>query len=109
MRCALVLVLALGNLGGCQRADSWDSTNPVHCMTVFGLASAGAAAQSNQALVNDMNARQMAIVRANGGVPWIEQIKPETQRLAAEFEQADDDAALSRLLDECAARNPSQR
>ncbi len=109
MRFAVVLVLALGSLGGCQKADRWDSANPVHCMTVFGLASAGAAAQSNRPLVNDMNARQMAIVGANGGVAWIEQIKPETRRLAAEFEQADDDAALSKLLDDCAARNPSQR
>jgi hypothetical protein len=108
MRCGLVLFLIIGGLGGCQKADGWDSTNPVHCMTVFGLASAGAAAQSNQAAVTDMNARQMRMVRANGGVPWIEQITPETQRLAAEIERANDDAALSTLLEECAARNPSE-
>lgn len=109
MRCGLVLLLLIGGLGGCQKPERWDSTNPVLCMTVFGLVSASAAAQSNQAVVNDLTARQMAIVRANGGLPWIEQIKPETQRLAADLQKANDDAALSRLLDDCAARNPPER
>lgn len=106
MRCVLVLLLVAGCLGGCQQTDKWDSANPVHCMTVFGLASAGAAAQSNQAVVDNMNVRQMAIVRANGGMPWIERIKPEMLRLAAEIEQANDGAALSKLFDDCVAQNP---
>lgn len=109
MRCSLVLLLLIGCLGGCQKAERWDSTNPVQCMTVFGLVSTSAAAQSNQAVVNDLTARQMALVRANGGLPWIEKIKPETQRFAAEIQEANDDAALSKLLDDCAARNPPER
>jgi hypothetical protein len=106
MRAAAVGLILAATVTGCQKPARWDSTNPVHCMTVFGIVSGSAAAQSNQAVVKDLTARQLVIVQANGGLPWIEQIKPESQRLAAEIQQANDEAALSRLLDDCAARHP---
>jgi len=106
MRAILFLLLIAGVLAGCQKAARWDSADPVHCVAIFGIASVGAAAQSNNAVVTEMNDRILGLVQANGGAAWLQEITPETHRFAAEIEAADDDAAVLRLFDECAARHP---
>lgn len=106
MRAAPLVFLLAGILVGCQKADRLDSANPVHCLTVFGLTAAGADGQSNAAVTNDMKARQLGLVQSNGGIAWLEEVTPDSQRLAAEIEAARDEASVLRLLDECVALHP---
>jgi hypothetical protein len=106
MRVAVTMLVLAGALTACQKADQWNSADPVHCMTVFSLASAGAATASDTALANDMNARMLRIVQANGGVAWLQQITPESQRIAAEIEASPNKEGLRKLLEDCSARHP---
>lgn len=107
MRAAAVVIVLAGALAGCQKADRWNSADPIHCLTIFSLASAGAAAKSDTALANDMNARMLRLVQANGGVAWLQQMMPESQRLAAELEASPDKDGARKLFDDCAARHPA--
>ncbi|MFN3667868.1 MAG: hypothetical protein ACK4VY_01015 [Brevundimonas sp.] len=106
MRVAIVSVLLATTLAACQQSSRWDSTNPVHCLTIFGIGSAAASAGSDAGVVDELNSRMFGIVQANGGVKWIEQVKLESQQFAAQLEAADDEPAALKLFDECAIRHP---
>lgn len=107
MRTAPLMFLLAGLLVGCQKADRLDSANPIHCLTIFGIAAVGAAGQSNAAVMNEMKRRQLDLVQSNGGIAWLHQVTPESQRLAAEIEAARDEASVRKLFDECVARHPA--
>lgn len=107
MRVAVAVLVLIGALAGCQQTNRWNAADPVHCLTIFSLASSGVATASDTALANDMNARMLRLVQANGGVPWLQQVTPESQRLAAELEAAPDKEFARKLLEDCMARHPA--
>lgn len=96
-------MLAAFSVAGCAvaNAQAYDSANPVHCITVFGVA--GAAANRGP-LAEEMYARVLAIVQANGGETWLREIHPVTLQLAARWEASGDRVEIMKLFDECRDR-----
>ena len=104
IRIAFPMILAVMS-AGCTAADAstYDSNNPVHCLTVFGIASAGT---RTGPIADDMNARILFIVQANGGATWLGNVTPASQRLGAQWEASvstEGDKVMT-LLDSCRAR-----
>ena len=106
MRGAIALLTAVGGLASCEGVPRYDSSNPVHCLTVFSLASAGATAANNADLANEMNARMAALAVSNGGSEWIARVTPEARRLAATLESSTDPSIGQALFEQCSARYP---
>ena len=103
MRQCIVLLALAGTLAGCAGERSYDSADPINCLTIFSLTSAGASAGSNPRLAREMNARMALLAEKNGGAEWIRRVTPETRKLAAAIESSQDKAAALKLFDECAA------
>jgi hypothetical protein len=111
MRLLILLAIAgLSALASCERKAAWDSRNPVHCMTIFGVAGAGGAAQSRTELVDDMNARMSRLAEQNGGAAWVRDITPTSRQLANQIKAAagTDRAALVELFEQCMAQHPAR-
>lgn len=103
---ALALLTAAAGLASCNGPHRYDSSNPVHCLTIFSLASAGATATANTVLANEMNARMAILVESNGGAEWIARVTPEAQRLAGAIESSKDASAGEALFEQCDAQHP---
>lgn len=101
-RMVLPLLLALP-LSGCgvASASPYDSTDPIQCMTVFGVTSAAA---RNGPLANELNARILYIAQANGGAEWLRQVTAPSRQMAASFEAAADKEPVLELFEECRDR-----
>ncbi len=101
-RLAIPIMLALA-AGGCGAASakSYDSSDPVHCMTIYGATSGTV---RTGPLADELNARIFHIVRSNGGAEWIRKITPVTLQLGAQWEAAPDRAEILKLFDECRSR-----
>lgn len=101
-RTAFAILLAAA-LAGCSAADAspYDSSNPVHCMTIFSVTSGTA---RTGPLADELNARILFFVRSHGGEPWLRQITPTSLQLAARWEASADRDAIMRLFDGCRAR-----
>jgi hypothetical protein len=103
----LAFCMAAIGLAGCTSATAspHDSSNPVHCMTIFGATSGVA---RSGPLADELNARILFLVRSNGGADWLREITPETQRLGAAWEEqaraSKDGEEFMKLFDECRAR-----
>jgi hypothetical protein len=82
-------------------ASPYDSSNPVHCMTIF---SATSGTVRTGALADELNARMVFIVRSNGGAQWLREITPATQQLAAQWQASPDRDEVLKLVEECRNR-----
>lgn len=91
---------------GCSRADAetYDSSDPVYCMTIFGIAANAANEMSNADLANEVTMRLFYLASQHGGVEWIRKITPDTIQAAARMEAAHDETATIKLLTDCEAR-----
>lgn len=100
-------VLALIGLVGCTSASAatYDSSNPVHCLTIF---SATSGIIKTGPLADELNARIAFIVRSNGGTDWLGQIGPTAQQLAESWEKraraSQGEKEVLSLFDDCRAR-----
>ena len=96
-------LLVLIGLTACTSAGAspYDSSNPVHCMTIFGATSGTA---RTGALADELNARIVFIVRSNGGAQWLREISPAAQQLGAQWEASRDRDEILRLFEECRNR-----
>lgn len=107
MKQLALCVLAPIGLAGCTSAtaSSYDSDNPVHCMTIFSATSGTA---RTGPLADELNARIVYIVRSNGGVDWLREITPAAQQLGRSWEArtlaSQDGEKVIKLLDDCRSR-----
>lgn len=100
----MVMATAFTTLpAGCASANAptFDSSNPVSCMVIFGVAANGAKQVSNAAAAGEMVKRASFLAEQHGGAEWITKIMPESIRIAAGMEAAHDEGATLKLLDEC--------
>lgn len=91
---------------GCANASAptFDSSNPVSCLVIFGVAANGAKQVSNAAAAGEMVKRASFLAEQHGGAEWITRVTPESMRIGAGMEAAHDERATLKLLDECVAR-----
>lgn len=95
---------------GCADASSptFESSDPVSCMVIFGIAANGAKQMSDAAAAektgNEMLRRTAFLAKQNGGIAWIKRITPQSMQIAAKMEAARDERATIKLFDECVAR-----
>lgn len=91
---------------GCANANAatFDSSDPVQCMTIFGIAAAGAKERGQHELAEEMIGRQMLLAEQQGGVEWIKDMAPRSVELAQKMEAAQDVQATLELLNQCKAR-----
>lgn len=91
---------------GCANADerSFDSSDPVHCMVIFGVAANGAKQVSQLAVADEMVRRASFLAEQQGGPEWIRKITPQSMEIGRKMEAANDERATLRLLDECVAQ-----
>jgi hypothetical protein len=103
MRRSALSVLLLMGFSACTSADAspYDSSNPIHCMTIFGATSGTARTGS---LADELNARMVFIVRSNGGQQWLREISPAAQELGAQWQASQDRNEVLRLFEECRNR-----
>ena len=101
----ILLPIALSACGPAAAAE-YDSNNPVHCLTIFGVAGAAAQAGSHAdaVLADELIARLSYIVHANGGSTWLSKVTPASHRIAAEWEAAQQHKQALQLFDECRGR-----
>jgi hypothetical protein len=101
-RLAIPIMLAVAT-GGCGAASakSYDSSDPVHCMTIYGATSGTV---RTGPLADELNARILHIARTNGGTEWIRRITPVSAQLGAQWEAAADKAEIIKLFEECRKR-----
>jgi hypothetical protein len=101
-RFALPVLLAVA-AAGCSAATAqpYDSSDPVHCMVIFSATSGTA---RTGPLADELNARIVHIVRANGGAEWIEKITPLTLQIGAQWEASPDQEKVVKLFEECRSR-----
>lgn len=71
---------------------------------IFGIAANGAKQVSSQTAVNEMVKRASFLAEQQGGAEWIKKVMPESIRIGAGMEAAQDERAILRLLDECVAK-----
>jgi hypothetical protein len=97
-----ILVLPMG----CANVDdrTFDSSDPVHCMVVFGVAANGAKQVSQPAVADEMVRRASFVAEQRGGLKWIKKITPQSMEIGRKMEAAHDERATLRLLDECVAQ-----
>jgi hypothetical protein len=90
---------------GCANANerTFDSSNPVHCMVIFGVAANGAKQVSLPAVADEMERRASFLAEQHGGAAWIKTITPQSMEVGKKMEAAHDERATLRLLDECVA------
>ena len=98
-RLAIPVLVAVAG-AGCTAATAkpYDSGDPVHCMVICGATSGTA---RNGPLADELNARIVHLVRANGGAEWLRQIAPVTMRLGAQWEASPDREEIVKLFEEC--------
>jgi len=91
---------------GCADANerTFDSSNPVHCMVIFGIAANGAKQVSQPAVADEMARRATFLAEQHGGLAWIKKVKPQSMEIGKKMEAAHDERATLRLLDECVAQ-----
>jgi hypothetical protein len=91
---------------GCANASApnFDSSNPVSCLVIFGVAANGAKQVSNPTAASEMVERASFLAEQNGGTEWITKVTPESMRIGAGMEAAHDERATLKLLDECVAK-----
>lgn len=103
----MVIATALMALpAGCANASAptFDSSNPVSCLVIFGVAANGAKQVSNPAAAGEMVKRASFLAEQHGGAEWIKKVTPESMRIGAGMEAAHDERATLKLLDECVAK-----
>lgn len=91
---------------GCADANAatFDSSDPVSCMVIFGIAANGAKQAAQHTVVNEMVGRASFLAAQNGGVEWIQKIGPQSMEIAKKMEAAQDKRATFELLDQCVAQ-----
>lgn len=96
---------------GCTnaRADTQDSGDPVHCLVIFGLAVNAARTDGDDATAAALAARATALVKRNGGSPWLKEVAPDAMRVATAMEATPDERATLALLDDCIEREDRLR
>jgi|SRR5215217_328400 len=99
---AALLISGCANEG--RAAQAFDSSNPVACLAIFGIAANGYRQSGNTAAADRMLEKSMLLARQNGGAEWIQNVTPEARQIGARIEAANDRAATVRLLQECEAR-----
>ncbi|WP_375427672.1 hypothetical protein [uncultured Sphingomonas sp.] len=93
-------------LAGCANADepTFDSSNPVSCMVIFGVAANGAKQVSQPAVADEMIRRASFLAGQHGGLEWIKKVMPQSIKVGRKMEAAHDERATIRLLEECVAK-----
>lgn len=96
----VVLLVAAACTVGCTESssNSYDSSDPVNCITIMGVARGGS---SDPELRRWAYEQADAIASKHGGLDWINQIKPDVVEFAKKLEADNDAAAAARLLNEC--------
>lgn len=103
----MVMATAFTTLpAGCASANAptFDSSNPVSCMVIFGVAANGAKQVSNAAAAGEMVKRASFLAEQHGGAECIRKVTPESMRIGAGMKVAQDERATLELLDECVAK-----
>lgn len=93
-------------MAGCANIDepTFDSSNPVSCMVIFGVAANGAKQESQPAVADQMVRRAAFLAKQQGGVEWIKKITPLSTETAKRMEAANNEHATLKMLDECIAK-----
>ena len=95
----------------CANASSggkhFDSSNPVACLAIFGIAANGFQQAGDGAAAEKMLQKSMFLARQHGGAEWIQNVTPEARQLGASIEASKDGDASLRLLQECEANQNS--
>lgn len=84
--------------------NAFDSSDPVVCLTIFGIAVNGHKQAGNIDAADRLVARSAVLVRKQGGVEWLKKIAPEALKVGTTLEAANDRNATIRLLEACEAR-----
>jgi hypothetical protein len=90
---------------GCSTVDAttFDSTNPVHCMVIFGIAANSARQISQPMVAKQMMRRFSVLADHHGGSAWLAKIDAEALAVAKRMEAANNRKATIQLLEECEA------
>lgn len=99
----LLLALPLAACGSAS-ASPYDSTDPLHCATIFSIGAAGAAERSYGAVAEEMNSRLIYVAKTQGGADWLNAARPKGLELAKSWEGSLDGPKAIRLLEECRAK-----
>lgn len=91
---------------GCANASdpTFDSSNPVSCLAIFGIAANGAKQGSKFTSASEMIKRASFLAEQHGGAECIRKVTPESMRIGAGMKVAQDERATLELLDECVAK-----
>ncbi|MCA1199893.1 hypothetical protein K9B35_18150 [Sphingomonas sp. R647] len=100
--CATILMMFQT---ACSSANSrdFDSSDPVHCMVIFGIAANSARQMGQPAIADEMTKRVSFLAERHGGAGWIKQITPRSQEVGRKMEAANDQRATIKLFDDCVA------
>ena len=96
---------------GCSnaRAAEFDSNDPVTCLTIFGIIANSARQNGESQFGEELVGRSMRIVQQQGGLPWLENVKPQSMETAMAMEaKLAGDKALA-LFEECRNRQDAER
>lgn len=98
----ILMLLPIGCADTNER--TFDSSDPVHCMVIFGIAANGAKQASQPAVADEMVRRATFLADQRGGLAWIKKVTPQSLEIGKKMEAAHDERATLRLLDDCVAQ-----
>ncbi len=102
-----VTLLASACANGSHGGQHFDSSNPVACLAIFGIAANGYRQAGDGVAAEKMLQKSMFLARHHGGTEWIGSVAAEARQLGASIEAAKDPDAALRLLQECEANQNS--
>jgi|GEM_PF-4385354 len=102
---AALLTCACAN--GSPAGQDFDSSNPVACLAIFGIAANGYQQSGDAAAADRMVEKSMSLARQHGGAEWVQNATLEARQIGARIEAANDRDASVRLLQECEANQDS--
>lgn len=106
-RVTIIIIGALMTVGcsnGSTGGPEFDSSNPIACLAIFGIAANGYQQAGNASAAERMVEKSMLVARQQGGAEWVQSAMPEARQIGARIEAANDREASDRLLQECEAK-----
>ena len=99
----ITFLVFLMSASGCNNATakSYDSSNPVNCMTVFGIVRA--APETTPEVRQLLEEKALALGLKHGGLNWVKKIEPDAIKFAKKLEADKDVEAVTRLVEDCMA------